>query len=187
MCYHPLKTKLARTTPLALVLWVCSVVSPPPVWACCDNVFSCAAAVVTSGVTCLIDLAAWRLQLNIDRVIRERETQLQAFNSDLESSAREAKEAIEQHKKKADRAAEDLRRYLEEAKRITGEDKNWINHALQSTALQQPLSGWPRQQVRKATLTNSNSDPTPQRRCRRLTSTSSSSRRLLEPVPNVMA
>ena len=89
---------------------------------------------VTSGVTCLIDLAAWRLQLNIDRVLRERETQLQAFNSDLESSAREAKEAIEQHKKKADRAAEDLRRYLEEAKRITGEDKNWINHALQSTA-----------------------------------------------------
>lgn len=136
MIHQPANSKRVRTMPLALALWLSSVVAAPPVWACCDNFFSCAAAVVTAGVTCVIDEAVGALRALIQRVEDERKRS-QAFTAELESSQREARAAVERLKQIAEQQAANLRRYLDEANQITGNDKVWISNALNNTGVQQ--------------------------------------------------
>lgn len=131
---HPFsKSRLARTTPIALAFWLCSVIAAPPVWACCDDVFSCAAAVATAGATCVIDEASNALRGLIQRVGNQRELKRQAFINELESAQREAKIELLERYRLAQQRAYDLGQYLAEAKRITGEDTLWTSNALKDT------------------------------------------------------
>jgi hypothetical protein len=134
------KSRLSRTTPVALAFWLCSVFAAPQVWACCDDVFSCAAAVATAGATCVIDEAENALRGLIQRVGNERELKRQEFANELESAQREAQVALLEKYRLAQQRADDLRQYLAEAKRITGEDKLRINNALNDIASQQMTS-----------------------------------------------
>lgn len=136
MIHQPAKSKRVQTMALALNLWLFSAVAAPPVWACCDNVFSCAAAAVTAGATCLIDEAANALRGLIQQVENVRENKRRGFTAELEKSLAEAESESEKYRRIAQEAELAIKGYLEEANRITGDDRLWITNSLKYTAVQ---------------------------------------------------
>ncbi|MDH4195179.1 MAG: hypothetical protein OEW33_02595 [Nitrospirota bacterium] len=146
MIHQPAKSKRVQTMALALALWLFSAVVAPPVWACCDNVFSCAAAVVTAGATCLIDEAANALRGLIQQVENVREIKRRGFTAELEKSLAEAESESEKYRRIAQEAELAIKGYLEEANRITGDDTLWITNSLKYAAVQplpNPIGGLP--------------------------------------------
>ncbi len=106
---------------LAAVLSV--LLAAAPVRACCDDVLSCAGAVASGGLTCVIELALDALKSALRHATQERDDARAGFESGLAASTAEAKTVLNGWKKAADDAAADAERSAQTAAKLVGDDE----------------------------------------------------------------
>ncbi|HEY3349723.1 MAG TPA: hypothetical protein VGM13_08115 [Thermoanaerobaculia bacterium] len=99
------------------------VLASSPVLACCDDFWSCAGAVVSGGLTCVIELALDGLKSLLDRATRERDAAAQGFNDAVAASIQETKSALDASRQAAHDAATDAAASAKRAATLAGDDK----------------------------------------------------------------
>lgn len=128
---------MRKTSLLAIGTLGITLTLPRPVWACCNDFWSCAGAVATAGGSCLIKEALDRLNALIERVKNEIEAIERAFKDEQQALHAEAVNEANQQQQLADLSARRLYDYAAEANRLAGNDKAALNTALQSAVIRQ--------------------------------------------------
>lgn len=107
----------------ALAALLSLTLASSPILACCDDVWSCAGAVVSGGLTCVIELALDGLKSLLDRATRERDDAAQGFNDGVTASIQETKSALDASRQVAHDAATDAVASAKRAAALAGDDK----------------------------------------------------------------
>src|SRR6266852_2658292 len=113
---------MLRTLRIPAALFLCLVLSAAPIHGCCDDFWSCATAVATSGLSCVVEAAISAVRAVITDLNTGRADHEKSFNDAVADLQRDAANLGRKSRDEAGRALQDTENVLAEARKIVGDD-----------------------------------------------------------------
>jgi hypothetical protein len=107
---------------VALAGFLALALAGSPVLACCDDFWSCAGAVASGGLTCVVEAAVNALKAALDSTKKTRDDAAHDFDQALKASVDDTKATLDTWKKHATDAADDAARSADAASKLAGDE-----------------------------------------------------------------